>query len=74
MGKDITNFAIVFVVHASVGWSADPRRWPLKLSGKDDPVLFHTERPLLRDFQVLGPVFDHVNLDTLTNFIAPEAN
>jgi len=71
-GSATTKFSAIFDVRASVGWSLDPRRWPLKLSGKDDPVLFDTDKPLQRESDMLGPVFDDLNLDTLTELITPK--
>ncbi|KAH7919589.1 hypothetical protein BV22DRAFT_1022714 [Leucogyrophana mollusca] len=58
------RFVGEFRVDASVGWTVDPRRWPLS-SKRDDPVLFDTSRPLLRGYKELGPVFDGVDLGAL---------
>lgn len=62
-----SKFSATFDVDASVGWSLDPRRtalWPL-ITRKDDPVLFDYNLPLQRDYEVLGPVFDGVDLEKL---------
>ncbi|KAH7908904.1 hypothetical protein BJ138DRAFT_1156524 [Hygrophoropsis aurantiaca] len=61
------QFTGEFRVDASVGWSVDPRRWPLA-SKKGAPVLFDTSRPLVRVYKVLGPVFDTLDLGALVEF------
>jgi len=72
---DELKFSARFEVEASVGWSLDPRRlalWPL-IARKDDPVLFDYNLPLRRDYEVLGPVFDGVDVEKLCRIsLSPE--
>jgi len=58
---DEDKFQATFRVEASVGWTVDPRRWPL-LTRRDDPVWFDTTKPLMRSHAQLGPAFDELDL------------
>lgn len=65
------RFAAIFEVDASVGFTLNPRRWALKLVDRDDAVLFDRRKPLKRDYEDLGPVFDKVDLEALSHWVQP---